>query len=78
MTERQLNMIQAAQDGIELARAELSGPGDHRARILSVVRENFLSDSYSQMSIGMAAYLACYVIAWRGIGSPDPYDDTVF
>lgn len=74
MTQRQLNMIQAAQDGIELAKSELSAPVS-KDKILSVIRENFLSDEYAKLSVGMAAYLACYMIAWRGIGSPDPYVD---
>lgn len=75
MTQRQLNMVQAAQDGIELAKSELSGPGDHRAQILDVIRRYFLDDDYRRFGAGVAAYLACYVIAWRGIGSPDPYAD---
>lgn len=75
MTQRQLNMIQAAQDGVELARSELSGPGDHRARILEVIRRYFLDDDATRFGVGVAAYLACYMIAWRGIGSPDPYAD---
>lgn len=75
MTQRQLNMIQSAQEGIELARSELSGPGSRRA-VLDVLRTHVLCDTSPRMTIGMAAYLACYVIAWREIGSPDPYEDS--
>lgn len=74
MTQRQLNMIQAVQDGIEMARSELSGPTP-RARILNVIREYFLADEYQKIGVGVAAYLACYLIAWRSLGSPDPYAD---
>ena len=76
MTQRQLNMIQSAQDGIELARSELSGPGSRR-RILDVLRTHMIDDTSPKMTVGMAAYLACYVIAWREIGSPDPYQDDI-
>lgn len=76
MTQRQLNMIQSAQDGIELARSELSGP-DSRRRILSTLRSHMLEETSPRMTVGMAAYLACYVLAWRDIGSPDPYNDSL-
>lgn len=72
MTQRQLNMIQSAQEGIELARSELTPPVSE-SRVLAVIRDNILPDGYSSMSVGRAAYLACYIIAWREIGSPDPY-----
>lgn len=74
MTQRQLNMIQSAQDGVELARSELSGPGSRR-KILEVLRDYFGPETSPRMTVGLAAYLACYMIAWRGIGSPDPFQD---
>ena len=77
MTKRQLNMVQAVLDGIKLAESELSGPGDHRAQILDVIRRYFLDDDYIPFGAGVAAYLARYVTAWQAIGSPDPYNDMV-
>ena len=77
MTQRQLNMVQSAVDGLELARSELSGPCDRRARVLEVLRRYFLDESYKNLPVGVAAYVAAYVIAWRDLGSPDIYDDRI-
>ena len=74
MTQRQLNMIKSAQEGLELARSELSGPGSKR-KVLEVIREHFLDSDSTRMTVGLAAYLACYVMAWQELGSPDPYAD---
>lgn len=69
MNQRQLNMIQSAQDGIKLARSELSGPGAHK-RMMEVLQENFFEDETRSMSLGRACYLACMLIAWQDAGSP--------
>ena len=69
MTQRQLNMIQAIEDGITFARSELTGPGSDRA-IRAAMAEIFAEE---QKSLGLAktAYLACCLIAWKERGSPD-------
>lgn len=69
MNQRQLNMIQSAQDGIKLARSELSGPGAQN-RMMDVLRENFFEEEDHSMSLGRACYLACMLIAWQDAGSP--------
>ena len=69
MTQRQLNMIQAIQDGIRLARQELTGPGSDRA--LSVVLDEFLDDGPRTMSLAAAAYYAAMLMAWQDRGCPD-------
>ena len=69
MNQRQLNMIQSSQDGIKLARDELRGPGsiEHMKRVL---REEFFSEETRPMSLGRAAYVACFLIAWEEAGRP--------
>ena len=70
MTDRQLSIIQAIEDGIKLARRELSGPGSdsHMKRVLL---EEFSREEYRPTSLGRAAYIACFVIAWSDAGRPD-------
>lgn len=69
MNQRQLNMIQSSQDGIRLARDELRGPGalEHMKRVL---RDEFFSEGIRPMSLGRAAYVACFLIAWEDAGRP--------
>ena len=68
-------MVTGAIDGITQARAELAGPGAKR-RIMEVMRDYIASDDQISMPLSLASYLACYVIAWREIGSPDPLEDS--
>ena len=75
MNQRQLNMVTGAIDGITQARAELAGPGARR-KILQIMRDYIASDEQISMPLSLASYLACYVIAWREIGSPDPLTDS--
>lgn len=70
MTQRQLNLLQSIQDGISLARAELSGPGSD-AHLRRVLLEEFSREDYRPLSAGRAAYLACFLIAWSDAGRPD-------
>lgn len=69
MTERQLNLLQSIQDGIELARKDLSGPGSH-ATMLDTIQTDIFGEEYKPMSAGRIAYLACMMIAYRDAGSP--------
>ena len=69
MTERQLNLLQSIQDGIELARKDLSGPGSY-AIMLDTIQTDIFSEEYKPMSAGRIADLACMMIAYRDAGSP--------
>ena len=70
MTQRQLNLLQSVEEGIKLAREELSGPGGV-AHMKRVLLEEFSREEYCPLSAGRAAYLACFVIAWSDAGRPD-------
>lgn len=69
MTQRQLNMIQAMEQGIQLAREELRGPGAERA--IAAALEEFISDEPVSMSLGRTAYITALLIAWKDRGCPD-------
>lgn len=70
MTQRQLNYIQSVEEGIKLAREELSGPGS-LAHMKRVLWEEFSREEYRPVSAGRAAYLACFLVAWSDAGRPD-------
>ncbi|MBQ6890594.1 MAG: hypothetical protein IJN53_06240 [Oscillospiraceae bacterium] len=70
MTQRQLNFIKSIEDGVKLAREELSGPGG-LAYAKRVLLEEFSREEYRPISAGKAAYLACFLIAWSDAGRPD-------
>lgn len=71
MTEYQNNRLRAIMDGIELARSELSGPGA-RAAMRQALDQYFLSedDEYKPMGLGVTAYIACCLLAWKDMGFP--------
>lgn len=73
MTQRMLNMIQSAEDGIRVARDELTGPGAMR-RCKAALQEHLFNEKLTGLSIGAAAYLACMMIYWSDNGKP-PLDD---
>lgn len=70
MTQRQLNMLQSIQEGIELARADLKGPGGYAA-MMEAIESDIFTDTYKPMSAGRLAYLACMIIAHKDAGCPD-------
>ena len=69
MTQRQLNMIQAIQNGMEQARKELDGPGSDK--VIRAALEDILSDEQRPMGLAAAAYYAAMFIAWKDRGRPD-------
>lgn len=69
MTQRQLNMIQTIQNGIEEARKDLTGPGADK--VIEQAWEDILSDEPRQMGLASAAYYAAMFIAWKDRGRPD-------
>lgn len=69
MTQRQLNMIQSIEQGIQDARRDLK-TGD-RENIISDALETFVSDEVTSMSLSKTAYIAALLIAWKDMGCPD-------
>lgn len=69
MTQRQLNMIQSIEQGLQLARDELRGPGAERA--IAAALAEFLSDAVVSMSLQKTAYITALLIAWKDRGCPD-------
>lgn len=71
VTEYQNNRLRAIMDGIELARSELSGPGA-QAAMRQALDQYFLreDDAYQPMGLGVTAYIACCLIAWKDWGFP--------
>ena len=68
MTQRQLNMIMAIQDGISDALNDLQGPGSN----LAIEKAMADLDSSTPMSMGLAtaAYYAAIFMAWKERGCP--------
>jgi hypothetical protein len=75
MTQRQLNMIHAAAEGIELAREQLGKPTQLRALMMAMNNDMPWSDDDKAMSVARAAYLGYIYLAWKDAGSPDPLPD---
>lgn len=71
MTQRQLNMLQSIQDGLELARSELSGVGGGLPHAMKVIESEVFGEDYRAYSAGHLAYLACMILVWKDAGSPD-------
>lgn len=72
MTSRQHNMIMAAVEGIELARARLSEPASAAAMMDAMRNDMPWNDDDKGMTVARAAYLACIYLAWKDAGCPDP------
>lgn len=69
VTQRQLNMIQSIEQGIQDARRDLkAGDQEH---IISAALEAFVSDEVVSMSLSKTAYIAALLIAWKDRGCPD-------
>ena len=69
MNQRQLNMLQAIQDGLEQARQDLQGPGSDKA--IQAALEDICSEEQRSMGLGAAAYYAAMFLAWKDRGRPD-------
>ena len=72
MNQRQLNMIQAIQDGIEQARKDLHGPGSDK--VIEAAWEDIMSDEPRSMGLATAAYYAAMFIAWKDRGKPNYFE----
>ena len=73
MTQRQLNMIQSAEDGLILAREHFTGNGALE-RAMDVLRSDFFSEDHKSLTIGRAVYLAAALTVWKDAGGPDLTD----
>ena len=69
MTQRQLNMIQAIESGLQQARNELSGPDAEKA--IADALEEFVSDKQTSMGLAQTARITALLIAWKDRGCPD-------
>ena len=70
MTQRQLNLLQSIEEGIQLAREEFTGPGG-LAKMCDVLQDELFAEGQRRYSAGHIAYLACALIGWKDAGSPD-------
>lgn len=70
MTQRQLNLMQSIEEGLQLARTDFTGPGGLN-KALAVLMDELPSDDYRPYSAGHLAYLAAAYIAWKDAGRPD-------
>ena len=71
MNQRQLNMIQACQNGIEQARKDLKC--NDPLAIVTQAWEEICDDGKTSMTLAKASYLAAMFIAWKDMGSPDVF-----
>ena len=69
MTQRQLNMVQSVEQGIQSARRDLRT--SDRERVIADALEEFVSDAVISMSLERTAYIAALLIAWKDMGCPD-------
>lgn len=70
MTQRQLNMILAIEDGISDALADLQGPGSNLA--IQKAMADLSSDKTRSMGLAASAYYAAMYMAWKQRGFPGP------
>lgn len=69
MNQRQLNMMQAIEEGITQARDELKGPGS--AKAIAAALADIVDDTPRSMGLAATAYYAAMVMAWKERGCPD-------
>ena len=76
MTQRQLNMIQAMEEGIEMARRDLRGVGANLA--ISKAMSDICDAKPKSMSLAATAYYTAMYMAWKtgGCLSPDELNGT--
>ena len=69
MNQRQLNMLQAIEDGVTQARDELKGPGS--AKAIAAALADIVDDTPRSMGLAATAYYAAMLMAWKARGCPD-------
>ena len=68
MTQRQLNMVQAIEEGLVAARDDLRGPGANQAIIKAMTE---MCDSKPRsMGLAATAYYTAMFMAWKERGCP--------
>ena len=72
MNQRQLNMIQAIQDGLAQARNDLPGPGSDK--VIEAAWQDIMSDEPRSMGLAATAYYAAMFIAWKDRGKPNYFE----
>ena len=70
MTQRQLNMILAIENGISDALNDLQGPGSNLA--IQKAMADLSSDKPRSMGLAATAYYAAMYMAWKERGFPGP------
>ena len=68
MTQRQLNMIQAIEEGLVSARDDLRGPGGDQAMFKAM--EEMCDDKPRSMGLSATAYYTAMFMAWKERGCP--------
>ena len=68
MTQRQLNMIQAMEEGLVAARDDLRGPGADRAMMKAM--EEMCDNKPRSMGLAATAYYTAMFMAWKERGCP--------
>lgn len=72
MTQRQLNMVQAMEDGLTMARRDLNGPGADAA--IAKAMTEMMDDKPRSMGLAATAYYTAIYMAWKERGCPPlPY-----
>lgn len=66
MTQRQLNMIQGMEEGIEMARRDLRGVGSNLA--IAKAMSDICDDKPKSMSLAATAYYTTMYMAWKSGG----------
>lgn len=74
MTQRQLNMIQAMEEGLIAARDDLRGPGAERAMMKAM--SEMCDHKPRPMGLALTAYYTAMFMAWKEQGCP-PLPDTL-
>lgn len=68
MTQRQLNMIQAMEEGIFAARGDLRSPGGDQAMIKAM--QEMCDNKPRSIGLAATAYYAAMFMAWKERGCP--------
>ena len=70
MTQRQLNMVQALEDGLVAARDDLRGPGGDQAMMMAIAE--MFDNKPRSMGLAATAYYTAMFMAWKERGCPGP------